>query len=109
MIWHFGPDLCYFDLRFEPVRSAVSHSFPSKWQQGEQAEGLGAGQEFVTAQSVAQGDVRLAGVELENATAAVILVGRARGAKQSQVASAAAARVGPLLESAAGRATHLIG
>ncbi|MGZ3393322.1 MAG: hypothetical protein ACXWPK_04195, partial [Isosphaeraceae bacterium] len=54
---------------------------PSQGAQGEQAEGIGAGQELVTAQSVAQSDVRLAGVELENATAAVILVGRARGAK----------------------------
>ncbi|MGA8347871.1 MAG: hypothetical protein WB773_08600, partial [Isosphaeraceae bacterium] len=81
---------------------------PSQGAQGEQAEGIGAGQELVTAQSVAQGDVRLAGVELENATAAVILVGRARGAKQSQVAAAAAAHVRPLLKSAAGRATNLI-
>jgi hypothetical protein len=83
--------------------------FPGQGAEGEQAEGIGAGQEFVTAQSVAQGEVWLAGVEVENATAAVILVGRARGAKQSQVASAAPARVGPLLKSTAGRATNLIG
>ena len=66
------------------------------------------GPQFVTPQSVAQGDVRLAGVEVEDAVTAVILVGRARGAKQSQVAPAATARVGPVLERTAGRAANLI-
>jgi len=65
--------------------------------------------EVVAAQCVAQGEVWLAGVEVEDAVAAVILVGLARGAKQSQVASAAPARLGPLLKSPAGRATNLIG
>jgi len=82
---------------------------PGQGAEGEQAEGIGAGVEVVAAQCVAQGEVWLAGVEVEDAVAAVILVGRARGAKQSQVASAAPARLGPLLKSAAGRATNLIG
>ena len=82
---------------------------PGQGAEGEQAEGIGAGLEVVAAQGVAQCEVGLAGVEVEDAVAAVILLGRARGAKQPQVAPAAAALIGPLLESTAGRATNPIG
>jgi hypothetical protein len=82
---------------------------PGQGAESEQAEGISAGLEVVAPQGVAQGEVGLAGVELEDAIAAVILVGRACGAQQAQVAPAAPARLGPLLESTAGRATNLIG
>jgi len=82
---------------------------PGQGAEGEQAEGISVGVEVVAAQGVAQGEVGLAGVEVEDAVAAVILMGRTRGAKQPQIAPAAAALVGPLLESTAGRATNPIG
>jgi len=82
---------------------------PGQGAEGEQAQGIGAGVEVVAAQGVAQGEVGLAGFEMEDAIAAVILEGRARGAKEAQVAPAAAARLGPLLEGTAGRAPNLIG
>jgi len=82
---------------------------PDQGAEGEQAERIGAGVEVVAAQGVAQSEVGLAGVEVEDAVAAVILLGRARGAQQAQVATAAAALVGPLLECTAGRAPNLIG
>ena len=83
--------------------------FRRQGTEGEQAQRVGVGVELVTAQGVAEGKVGLAGVEMVDAITAMDQVGRERVAKQAQVAAAAAAGVGPVLESATGRATHLIG
>jgi hypothetical protein len=83
--------------------------FPGQGAQGQQSAGIGIGPELVAAKSVAQSKVRLACIELENATAAMMIEGRAGRAEQPQIATASSARVGPLLNRTARRATNPIG
>jgi hypothetical protein len=83
--------------------------FLIKGAKGQQPAGIGVGLKLMAADRVAQGKGRLAGFEIEDALAPVVVVSGPRGAKQSKIAPTAAAPVSPILHCPTGGTSYLIG